>query len=109
MEEFARSVKEKMIPFKDSVMAHDWLAGFIANELKGLTYIEEPLFGYRLHNTNVFGGRSFSQNIDRWKKENGNSYRSYLKYRKEKVIDKAYLDGAKMCNEYRLEDKNKKC
>lgn len=105
---FTESVKEKMIPFKDSVMAHDWLAGFIANELKGLTYIEEPLFGYRLHNTNVFGGRSFSQNIDRWKKENGNSYRSYLKYRKEKVIDKAYLDGAKMCNEYRLEDKNKK-
>ena len=55
---FTKQVKEKMLPFKKSVMAHDWLAGFIANEQKGLTYIEKPLFGYRLHGTNVFGGRS---------------------------------------------------
>lgn len=100
-------VKEKMIPFKDKVIAHDWLAAFIANEGKGIAYIEEPLFGYRLHNTNVFGGRSLSQNLARWKEENGGTYQSYLKYRKEKVIDKAYLDGAKMCLQYveREEDK----
>lgn len=103
---FTKQVKEKMLPFKKSVMAHDWLAGFIANEQKGLTYIEKPLFGYRLHGTNVFGGRSFAQNVTKWKKENGNTYSSYLKYRKENVIDKAYLDGAKMCLEYskKLED-----
>ena len=105
---FTKQVKEKMIPFKENVMAHDWLAGFIANEQKGLTYIETPLFGYRLHGTNVFGGRSFAQNVTKWKEKNGNTYKSYLKYRKENVIDKAYLDGAKMCQEYNFKQENKK-
>lgn len=97
---FTKSVKEKMIPFKNCVMAHDWLAAFIANNQKGIIYIKEPLFGYRLHNTNVFGGRNLSQNLAKWKKENGNSYSSYLKYRKENVIYKAYLSGAQMCKQY---------
>lgn len=94
------TVKDKMLPFKEEVIAHDWLASFIAGEGKGICYIEEPLFGYRLHNTNVFGGRNLAQNLTRWKEKNGKSYQSYLKYRKEKVIDKAYLDGAKMCMQY---------
>lgn len=102
------TVKNKMIPFTDKVIAHDWLASFIANEGKGIAFIEEPLFGYRLHDTNVFGGRSLSQNLARWKEENGNSYQAYLKYRKEKVIDKAYLDGAKMCLQYARNQENKK-
>ena len=42
-----KEVKQKMIPFKKEVIAHDWLAGFIANEGKGITYIKEPLFDYR--------------------------------------------------------------
>lgn len=95
-----KRVKEKMLPFKEEVIAHDWLAGFIANSLNGIAYIEEPLFGYRLHNTNVFGGRSFSQNKKIWKEKNGTSYKSYLKYRNEKVIHKAYLDGVIMCEKY---------
>jgi len=33
---FTRAVKNKMLPFNNDVMAHDWLAGFIANENKGL-------------------------------------------------------------------------
>ena len=66
-----KSVKDKMIPFKKNFIAHDWLAAFIANEGKGISYIEEPLFDYRLHSTNVFGGRSLSQNLNRWKQENG--------------------------------------
>ena len=66
-----KSVRDKMIPFKKNFIAHDWLAGFIANECKGMCYIEEPLFDYRLHSTNVFGGRSLSQNLNRWKQENG--------------------------------------
>ena len=103
-----KDVRDKMIPFLDSVMAHDWLASFIANENKGISYIEEPLFEYRLHENNVFGGRSLEQNLTRWKEENGNSYKSYLKYRKEKVIDKAYLDGAKMCLDYCENQENKK-
>ena len=101
-------VKDKMIPFTDKVIAHDWLASFVANEGKGIAYIEEPLFGYRLHNTNVFGGRSLSQNLARWKEENGNAYQAYLKYRKEKVIDKAYLDGAKMCLQYATDQENRR-
>ena len=104
---FTKSVKDKMIPYTENVMAHDWLAAFIANENKGISYIEEPLFGYRLHNTNVFGGRSLEQNLKRWKDENGKSYKSYLKYREENVIDKAYLNGAKMCLEYAEKDEDK--
>lgn len=103
-----KEVRDKMIPFKENVIAHDWLAAFIANEGKGITYIEEPLLGYRLHNSNVFGGRSLTQNLEMWKKENGKTYKSYLKYRKEKVINKAYLDGAKMCLEYTQIEDNKK-
>lgn len=104
---FTKSVKDKMIPYKENVIAQDWLAAFIANEGNGMAYIQEPLFGYRLHNSNIFGGRNLAQNLARWKKENGNSYSSYLKYRKEKVIDKAYLDGAKMCLQYATIEKNK--
>ena len=97
---FTADVRDKMLPYTASVMAHDWLASFIANEGKGVAYIEEPLFSYRLHTENVFGGRSLQQNITRWKQEHGKSYKSYLQYRNENVIDKAYLDGAKMCLEY---------
>ncbi len=102
-----KDVKNKMLPFLNSVIAHDWLASFIANENKGITYIKEPLFKYRLHTSNVFGGRSLAQNLSRWKEENGTSYKSYLKYRKEKVIDKAYLDGAKMCLDYSKNEEDK--
>ena len=105
---FTSEVRQKMLPYKESVMAHDWLASFIASEGKGVDYIEEPLFSYRLHTSNVFGGRSLNQNISRWKQEHGKSYQSYLQYRNEKVIDKAYLDGAKMCLEYARDENNKK-
>lgn len=100
-------VRDKMIPFKESVIAHDWLAAFIANEGKGISYIKEPLFDYRLHNSNVFGGRSLSQNISKWKKENGDGYESFLRYRKD-AIDRAYLGGIKMCKDYTINDDNKK-
>ena len=94
-----KDVRNKMIPFKKWTIAHDWLAAFIANEGNGMCYIEEPLFDYRLHNTNVFGGRSLSQNISKWKEKNGGGYESYLKYR-EDAITRAYADGIKMCNKY---------
>lgn len=95
-----KQVKDQMIPFKNSVMAHDWLAAFVANENKGIACIEETLFDYRLHKNNVFGGRSLNQNLSIWKEQNGSNYKSYLKYRKERVIDQAYLDGARMCLDY---------
>ncbi len=101
-----KDVRNKMIPFKKWTIAHDWLAAFIANEGKGISYIKEPLFDYRLHNTNVFGGRSLSQNINRWKKENGGGYKSFLEYRKD-VITKAYAAGIKMCNKYVQAEENK--
>lgn len=104
---FTASVREKMLPYTNLVMAHDWLASFVASEGKGVDYIEEPLFSYRLHTENVFGGRSLQQNISRWKQEYGKSYQSYLKYRNENVIDKAYLNGAKMCLNYAKEQKDK--
>ena len=101
-----KEVKENMLPFKKSVMAHDWLAGFVASELNGISYIKEPLFDYRLHTNNVFGGRSLSQNLSRWKKQSGKSYESFLEYRRF-VIDSAYLSGAKMCLDYCKNDKNR--
>ena len=94
-----KDVKEKMIPFKKEVMAHDWLAGFIANEQKGIDYIYEPLFNYRLHSNNVFGGRNLSQNLTRWKQEKGSTYSSFKEYRKT-AIENAYLSGARMCLQY---------
>ena len=102
-----KEVKDKMIPFKKSVIAHDWLAAFIANEGKGIDYVQEPLFDYRLHTNNVFGGRSLQQNILKWKKENGEGYNSYLKYR-EDAIRRAYLNGILMCKQYSKNDENKK-
>ncbi len=101
-----KSVKDKMIPFKKNFVAHDWLAAFVANEGKGMSYIEEPLFDYRLHSTNVFGGRSLKQNLNRWKQEHGKDYKSFLEYRKD-AIDRAYLGGIEMCKEYvsKKEDK----
>ena len=83
-------------------------ASFLAGEGKGMAYIEEPLFGYRLHQENVFGGRKLAQNLTRWKEENGKNYQSYLKYRKEKVIRKAYLDGTNMCMTYVQKEEHKK-
>ena len=94
-----KTVRDKMLPFKNDVIAHDWLAAFIANEGKGMCYIKEPLFDYRLHGTNVFGGRSLNQNLNRWKQENGKSFKAFLKYR-EDAINRAYLGGIKMCKQY---------
>ena len=87
-------------------MAHDWLAGFVASELNGIDYIDNPLFDYRLHTNNVFGGRSLSQNLNRWKESKGKSYESFLEYRNN-VIDSAYLNGAKMCLDYCENEKDK--
>lgn len=79
-----KEIRDKMIPFTENVIAHDWLASFLANQGKGMAYIEEPLFGYRLHTNNVFGGRNLAQNLSRWKEENGKSYRSLFKIQKAK-------------------------
>lgn len=103
---FTKAVKEGMLPFK-KVMAHDWISMFIANNLKGVSYIDKPLFDYRLHNSNVFGGRSMKQNISNWKEKNGKNFASYKKYRK-KAIQEAYLDGCLMCFEYIKTDEEKK-
>ncbi len=94
-----KTVKEKMLPFTEKTFAHDWHSIYIANNLKGIYYINKPLMGYRLHGNNIFGGRSFKQNMKIWKKENGNSYKSYLKYR-YKVITETYLAGCLMCKDY---------
>lgn len=94
-----KDVKEKMIPFTQNTFAHDWHSTYIASNLKGIYYIDKPLFGYRIHENNIFGGRSFKQNMKIWKKENGNNYKSYIKYR-HRVITETYLAGVLMCKEY---------
>ncbi|MBR3152599.1 MAG: glycosyltransferase [Clostridia bacterium] len=63
-----KELKEKMLPFKSEVIAHDWLACFIASKNKGIGFIEEPLLDYRLHEANIYGGRSFRSNLEREKK-----------------------------------------
>ena len=96
---FTKEVKDIMLPFTPHTMAHDWNSVYIASKLKGIYCIDKPLFEYRLHGNNAFGGRSFKQNMQTWKKENGNTYKSYLKYR-HKVITETYLTGVLMCKEY---------
>ena len=98
---FTKKIKDQMLPFKDSVMAHDWVNMYLASKQDGVFCINEQLFEYRLHGSNEFGGRSLKQNLARWKKDNGISYKAYKKYRNERVIKTAYLDGAIMCKEYR--------
>lgn len=100
-----KEVKEKMLPFTENTFAHDWHSMYIANNLKGVYCIDKPLLGYRIHENNIFGGRNFKQNMKIWKKENGNGYKSYLKYR-HKVITDTYLAGALMCKDYSLKIEN---
>ena len=97
---FTKRVKELMIPFTENTMAHDWHSLYIANALNGVYCIDKPLFGYRLHGNNAFGGRNFKQNVKIWKEKNGKGYKSYLKYR-HRAITETYLAGVLMCENYR--------
>ena len=96
---FTKKIKEQMLPFKESVMAHDWINVYLATLGKGVAYIDEPLFEYRLHNTNEFGGRSLNQNLNRWKEKYGNTYKAYKEYRNWAITDTFYK-GSKMCDDY---------
>ena len=96
---FTKRVKELMIPFTKNTMAHDWHSLYIASRLNGIYCIDKPLLGYRLHGNNAFGGRSFKQNLQIWKKENGNNFKSYLNYRHKAITD-TYLAGVLMCQDY---------
>lgn len=98
---FTKKIKKQMLPFENNVMAHDWLNVYLASKQNGVVCIDEPLFYYRLHSTNEFGGRSLKQNLSKWKEENGKSFRAYKKYRNERVIKQAYLNGSLMCMHYR--------
>ena len=102
-----KEVKEKMLPFTEKTFAHDWHSAYIANNLKGMYCIDKPLFGYRIHENNIFGGRSFKQNIKMWKEKNGNNYKSYLKYRYH-TITETYLAGVLMCKDYSEKLQNNK-
>lgn len=96
---FTKQVKDLMIPFTENTIAHDWHSLYVASKLKGIYCIDKPLFEYRLHGNNAFGGRSFKQNVKIWKEKNGNSYKSYLKYRHRAIIE-TYLAGVLMCKDY---------
>ena len=98
---FTKEVKEIMLPFTENTIVHDWQSTYIASRLNGIYCIDKPLFGYRIHSTNVFGGRSFKQNMKIWKEKNGNTYKSYLKYR-YMVITETYLAGTLMCKDYSI-------
>ena len=102
-----KKVKELMLPFTENTIAHDWHSLYIANKLKGIYCIDEPLFDYRLHGNNAFGGRNLKQNMKRWKEKNGNNYESYLKYRHHAITD-TYLAGVLMCKEYSNKIENNK-
>ena len=97
---FTKRVKDLMLSFSENTMAHDWHSLYIANALNGVYCIDKPLFEYRLHGNNAFGGRSFKQNVKIWKEKNGNGYKSYLKYR-HRAITETYLAGVLMCEDYR--------
>lgn len=96
---FTKEVKELILPFTESTIAHDWNSEYVASKLKGVYCLNKVLLDYRLHENNAFGGRNFKQNMKIWKEKNGNSYKSYLKYR-HKVITETYLAGTLMCKDY---------
>lgn len=98
---FTKEVKELMLPFTKKTYTHDWHSLYIASKLNGVYCINKPLFDYRLHDGNIFGGRSFKENIRLWKKEYGNSFKSYQKYRHRAITD-IYLAGALMCKDFRV-------
>ena len=98
---FTKKIKEQMLPFTKEVIVQDWQNVYLASKQNGVVCIKEPLFDYRLHQDNQFGGRNLKQNLKKWKTENGISYKAYKKYRIERVIKTAYLDGAIMCKMYR--------
>lgn len=104
---FTKKVKELLLPYTENAMAHDWNSVYIASRLKGVFCIDKPLFEYRIHSNNAFGGRNIKQNMEIWKERNGSNYNSYLKYR-HKVITQTYLAGALMCKSYsdRLNNKS---
>lgn len=104
---FTKEVKDLMIPFTKNTIAHDWHSLYIANKLKGIYCIDKPLFEYRIHGNNAFGGRNLKQNMKRWKKENGNNYKSYLKYRHHAITD-TYLAGVLMCKDFSYKISNDK-
>lgn len=104
---FTKEVKELMLPFTKNTIAHDWHSLYIANNLKGVYCIETPLFEYRLHGNNAFGGRNLKENIKIWKEKNGNNYKAYLKYR-HYAITETYLAGVIMCRDYSHKLKNDK-
>ena len=62
-----KEVKDKMLPFTENTFAHDWHSAYIASNINGIYCIDKPLFGYRIHENNIFGGRSFKQNMKLWK------------------------------------------
>ncbi len=105
-----KKIKEQILQNKEEMMAHDWISVYLASIQKGVACIEKPLFGYRLHTSNVFGGRSLKQNLSRWKQENGGSYKAYIKYRDKSITD-SYLNGTLMCAKYKqklkIENDNK--
>lgn len=94
-----KSVKEKMIPFTEKTIAHDWHSAYIASNMKGIYCVDKPLFGYRIHENNIFGGRSLKQNLNMWKKKYGKNYSAYCKYRHYAITD-TYLAGVLMCKDY---------
>lgn len=96
---FTKKIKDQMLPFSENMIAHDWISVYLASKEKGIYCIKEPLFGYRLHNSNVFGGRNLKQNLSLWKKDNGRGLKSYHNYRQKAIVD-AYLKGAQMCESY---------
>lgn len=96
---FTASVKQKMLPFKESVFAHDWVSVFCASELMGILFIRDSLVDYRAHSENVYGGaEDFADNLI--KRSNGDtSYKAFCDYRKA-VIYQNHLRGLEMCTSY---------
>ena len=72
-EVFTDKIKNQMLPFSKSVMAHDWINMYLASKQNGVAYIDKPLFGYRIQSSNEFGGRSLNENLSKWKNENEKS------------------------------------
>lgn len=93
---FTKDVKDIILPFSKAATVHDWITIYAASKLNGISYIDKPLFSYRTHAANIFGGKNVAkENLIKARKQNGRYYAAFLDYRKD-IID-VYYKGAYMC------------
>lgn len=62
---FRKELKDIIIPFPKGIDAHDAWIGMVAYSTNRISFIDEPLFDYRIHASNVAGNNASSNSFIR--------------------------------------------